>query len=397
MSAIAIFVLAAIVMVVGNYIPSIFGYPSIFESFSLWRDFSPFALLGLIYLPVIPILQAYEAWTSGDVAGSVIYVAGGLVFLWGMLLMLLNLMVVFIKTLTDAVVATLNPAVRRLAWQGSMGRAIGMVVEMLGIYLLLAVAFIIIGIVAIAEFESRLGAFLIIAGFLIPIVGVFAVVIRSITNSVVDHMPESDTVSRISRREAMRRAFVLFLSLISVYVAGWGLVVIGRGIVVGGGGFGAFQDSAIIGFLGILVGGPLFILGIIAPMAGNLANVIWQISSSVADHVTGDIRISFRIKTTDRFGEGLKWFTGLFFQIVAVYILAGVAVAIGFGVIVGVGALLLLNDIPLIVGEVITLIIKLSAIAIIFAIIFVGNCAIIIRGVSNAVTDIVSNRARSNS
>lgn len=322
-------------------------------------------------------------------AGSVIYVAGGLVFLWGMLLMLLNLMMVFIKTLTDAVVATLNPAVRRrLAWQGSMGRAIGMVVEMLGIYLLLAVAFIIIGIVAIAEFESWLGAFLIIAGFLIPIVGVYAVVIRSITNSVADHMPESDTVSRISRREAMRRAFVLFISLISVSIGGGMLVVIGGGIVVGGVGFGEFQDSAIIAFLGILVGAPLFILGIIATVAGPLANVIWQISSSVADHVTGDIRISFRIKTTDRFGEGLKWFTGLFFQIVAVYILAGVAVAIGVGVIVGA----LLNDIPLI-GGVITLIIMLSAIAIIF----VGNCAIIIRGVSNAVTDIVSNRARSNS
>ncbi len=392
MSAIAIFVLAAIVMAVGNFIPSIFGYSSISESSS---DIPLIDRVG----PLITILQAYEAWTSGDVAGSVIHMVAGLVYLWGMLLLMLNLMMVFIKTLTDAVVATLNPAVRRrLAWQGSVGRAIGMVVEMLGIYLMLAVAFIIIGIVAIAEFDPWLGALLIIAGLLIPIVGIFAVVIRSITNSVVDHMPESDTVSRISRREAMRRAFVLFLSLISVYVAGGGLVVIGGGIVVGGVGFGAFQDSAIIGFLGILVGGPLFILGIIATVAGPLANVIWQISSSVADHVTGDIRISFRIKTTDRFGEGLKWFTGLFFQIVAVYILAGVGVAMVIAVIGG-GLFLVRDVLPLGEGLIVVvwwLIIMLSAIAII-AIIWVGNCAIIIRGVSNAVTDIASNRARSNS
>ena len=239
-------------------------------------------------------------------------------------LLALTSVIVAIKALPDAIIDTITTrgaAPRATSWDDFVARVTTVVEDLwegkadnLGKLPIFAwgVMLFILGIMTllgpkIREFTgmafvafSVVGYVLIIAGYVLTIVGIYAAAIRSITNSMAVHMSESGAVSHIASSGSMRLAFILVLSMAAVWIAGGAFVGAGMSIL-----FSATQDIELL----ILAGAPMVILG-------NAGMVIFirRFSSSIADHVSDN-----SIGTTLNSGDGDFH---LFFQFLAVQILA---------------------------------------------------------------------------
>ena len=302
-------------------------------------------------------------------------------------LLALTSVIVAIKPLPDAIIdsiTTRDSTLRSTSWIDSLRRAITAVkdVKLLDVNALgMAGVLLFVGFVGMGRYisgevlhiETGLGgAACVIAGLVLVIIGIYAVTISSITNSVADHMPESDEgFSHIPGSESMRLASILTLSLVAIWIAGGSFLGVGMNIAAS-----ATQGIELL----ILTGAPMMILG-----NAGMVVFIRRFSSSIADHVSDDsIGITASPNESD---------FHLFFQFLAVQILAAAPLLFGIATI-NTGSAYLLWGIAAINTDGDSLLVWLWIWSWPAILIFVlGSLAVTARHVSNSVAAIVSRRA----
>ena len=263
-------------------------------------------------LLIIPVTRFFHTWLF-------------LLFV-NVLLLALTSAVVAIKVLPDAIIDTILPrsaVPRATSWRDAAARIVSSVNldGKIGIIVTWPVLLTLGGIVGIRTAGDEewllsvgggvIGAVIILAGLILTIVGVYAVAISSITNSVADHMPESDAVSRISDSESMRLAYILALSMAAIWIAGGAFIGIGMSIAAN-----ATQGTALL----ILTGALMMILG-----NAGMVFFIRQFSSTIADHLSDDSIRNLASPSESDFR--------LFFQFLAVLVLAGAPLLFGIATI----------------------------------------------------------------